>query len=141
MVCFPWKQVRFVPASGLSGENVSKRDPSGPLSAWYDGPTLLEAIDAFSPAAKAVDKPFRMCVADVTSSGRVGKLCLDEGLCSDKRLMAEMSVSRRFCACVSRSLKDCRDIFIYIYVLLWGALSVSRTAFQAVFFGGGMTIM
>lgn len=85
LVCFPWEQVRFVPASGLSGENVSKRDPSGGLSAWYDGPTLLEAIDAFSPAAKAVDKPFRMCVADVTSSGRVSKLLSQD-------VMVEVSV-------------------------------------------------
>ena len=60
-----------MPASGLSGENVSKRDPAGPLSAWYDGPTLLEAINAFSPAPNAADKPFRMCVADVSSSGKV----------------------------------------------------------------------
>lgn len=66
------KQVRFVPASGLSGENVSKRTEGGTLSSWYDGPTLLEAIDSFQAAPKATDKPFRMCVADVTSSGKVG---------------------------------------------------------------------
>lgn len=64
-------QVRFVPASGLSAENISRRDPHGPLSAWYDGPTLLEAIDAFSPAPRATDKPFRMCVADVMATGKV----------------------------------------------------------------------
>ncbi|CAM9140936.1 unnamed protein product [Pylaiella littoralis] len=64
------KKVRFVPASGLSGENVSKRTEGGTLSSWYDGPTLLEAIDSFQAAPKATDKPFRMCVADVTSSGK-----------------------------------------------------------------------
>lgn len=65
-------KVRFVPASGLTAENVSKRDPDGALSAWYDGPTVLEAIDSFTAAPRATDKPFRMCVADVTSSGKVG---------------------------------------------------------------------
>eukprot|EP00904_Undaria_pinnatifida_P000821 jgi/Undpi1/1073/HiC_scaffold_10.g04536.m1 len=64
------KKVRFLPASGLSAENVSKRSPGGLLSEWYDGPTLLEAIDSFTPAPKATDKPFRMCVADVTSTGK-----------------------------------------------------------------------
>ena len=64
-------QVRFLPASGLSAENVSKRTEGGPLSSWYDGPTLLEAIDSFQAAPRATDKPFRMCVADVTSSGKV----------------------------------------------------------------------
>lgn len=64
-------QVRFLPASGLSAENVSKRTEGGPLSSWYDGPTLLEAIDSFQAAPRATDKAFRMCVADVTSSGKV----------------------------------------------------------------------
>lgn len=66
-----------MPASGLSAENVSKRTEGGPLSRWYDGPTVLEAIDSFQAAPKATDKPFRMCVADVTSSGKVwcGFMC------------------------------------------------------------------
>ena len=63
-----------MPASGLSAENVSEREPGGSLSSWYDGPTLLEAIDSFTPAPKATDKPFRMCVADVTSTGRVSPI-------------------------------------------------------------------
>ncbi|MPC12583.1 HBS1-like protein [Portunus trituberculatus] len=37
--------VTYVPCSGLSGENLVKRTPGEPLSAWYSGPTLLEAID------------------------------------------------------------------------------------------------
>ncbi|CAB1097659.1 unnamed protein product [Ectocarpus sp. CCAP 1310/34] len=64
------KKVRFLPASGLSAENVSKRTEGGALSSWYDGPTLLEAIDSFQAAPRAIDKAFRMCVADVTSSGK-----------------------------------------------------------------------
>ncbi|CAM9718629.1 unnamed protein product [Ectocarpus sp. 12 AP-2014] len=64
------KKVRFLPASGLSAENVSKRTEGGPLSSWYDGPTLLEAIDSFQAAPRATDKAFRMCVADVSSSGK-----------------------------------------------------------------------
>ena len=36
--------VTYVPCSGLSGENLVKRTPGEALSAWYNGPTLLEAI-------------------------------------------------------------------------------------------------
>lgn len=78
-------QIRYVPASGLSGENVSKRDPDGALSSWYDGPTLLQAIDAFSPAPKATDKPFRMCVADVSSAGKVRRAVAKAKLTNESR--------------------------------------------------------
>lgn len=46
---FKPKRIQFVPISGLSGENV-KSCKNGVLSKWYKGPTLLEAIDNFSPA-------------------------------------------------------------------------------------------
>ncbi|CAM9487564.1 unnamed protein product, partial [Phaeothamnion confervicola] len=64
------KRVRYVPVSGLTGENVASRDPRGPLAAWYDGPTFLEAVDAFTPAPRATERPFRMTVSDVGPAGR-----------------------------------------------------------------------
>lgn len=46
---FKPKRVQFVPLSGLTGENVKLRqDPN--LNEWYQGPTLLEAINSFQPA-------------------------------------------------------------------------------------------
>lgn len=49
------KRIRFVPLSGLTGENVkSRKDPA--LSAWYKGPTLLEAMNDFQPAKRQVGK-------------------------------------------------------------------------------------
>jgi elongation factor 1 alpha-like protein len=52
---FAPKRIRFVPLSGLTGENVKdKSDPK--LLAWYKGPTLLEAIDGFQPANRQVGK-------------------------------------------------------------------------------------
>jgi elongation factor 1 alpha-like protein len=56
---FKPKRIHFVPISGLTGENVVKRDIDSPLSSWYHGPTLLEAIDAFQPANRAIEKPPR----------------------------------------------------------------------------------
>jgi signal recognition particle receptor subunit beta len=50
---FKPKRIRFVPLSGLTGENVKQRnDPK--LNAWYKGPTLLEAINTFQPANRQV---------------------------------------------------------------------------------------
>lgn len=37
--------VRFVPVSGLGGENLIKNpDPSHPLMQWYNGPSLIELL-------------------------------------------------------------------------------------------------
>lgn len=47
------KRIRFVPLSGLTGENVKSRSDSK-LSAWYKGPTLLEAMNDFQPAKRQV---------------------------------------------------------------------------------------
>jgi bifunctional enzyme CysN/CysC len=52
----------FVPVSGFHGENIASRAPA---LAWYDGPTVLEALDAFHNQAPAVDAPFRMPVQGV----------------------------------------------------------------------------
>jgi small GTP-binding protein len=50
---FAPKRIRFVPLSGLTGENV-KQLQDVKLKAWYKGLTLLEAIDGFQPAKRQV---------------------------------------------------------------------------------------
>ncbi|HWA56897.1 MAG TPA: GTP-binding protein [Gemmatimonadales bacterium] len=52
----------FIPAAGREGDNIARRSTAMP---WYDGPTVLEALDRFVPARPAVDQPFRMPVQDV----------------------------------------------------------------------------
>jgi bifunctional enzyme CysN/CysC len=52
----------FIPVAGRDGDNVATR--SNRL-AWYHGPTVLEALDAFVPAPAESDGPFRMPVQDV----------------------------------------------------------------------------
>jgi elongation factor 1 alpha-like protein len=56
---FKPKRIQFVPISGLTGENVVKRSQNTPLTNWYQGPTLLEAMDAFQPAHRVIDQPLR----------------------------------------------------------------------------------
>ncbi|XP_067149792.1 HBS1-like protein isoform X2 [Apteryx mantelli] len=57
--------VAYIPTSGLGGENLVTRGQSDELAKWYKGKCLLEQIDSFKPPQRSVDKPFRLCVADV----------------------------------------------------------------------------
>jgi bifunctional enzyme CysN/CysC len=52
----------FIPVSGRGGDNIASRSPH---LAWYRGPTVLEALDAFRSEPAPVDRPFRMPVQDV----------------------------------------------------------------------------
>jgi len=51
----------FIPISALEGDNVYK--PSGRM-AWYQGPTLIQALDEIEPE-KPGEKPLRFVVQDV----------------------------------------------------------------------------
>ena len=54
-------RIRFVPLSGLTGENV-KDCKDETLKSWYKGPTLLEAIDGFQAANRQVGESNTLCV-------------------------------------------------------------------------------
>jgi bifunctional enzyme CysN/CysC len=52
----------FLPVSGRGGDNIADRSPNLP---WYQGPTVLETLDAFRSEPAPVEHPFRMPVQDV----------------------------------------------------------------------------
>ncbi|XP_064624404.1 uncharacterized protein LOC135485936 isoform X2 [Lineus longissimus] len=61
---FKEADLSFVPCSGLNGENLTEcKDPV--LKSWYSGPTLIQQIDKFRAPDRPMDRPFRMCVADI----------------------------------------------------------------------------
>lgn len=62
-VGFKEADVTYVPCSGFTGDNLAKQ--SDKLSQWYEGRTLLSAIDNFKPQERLVEKPFRMSISDV----------------------------------------------------------------------------
>jgi elongation factor 1 alpha-like protein len=83
---FKKSNLKFIPCSGFTGENLVKRSKAGDLCngsavsdaplgeavaqvlenfAWYKGPTLIETIDQLDAPTRAVEKPFRMSVMDV----------------------------------------------------------------------------
>ncbi|KAI6203466.1 HBS1-like protein [Aphelenchoides besseyi] len=61
--------VKFIPVSGLGGENLLKRpDNTHPLTQWYDGPTLSEILDTIDPPLSSDDKPLRLIVNDTVKT-------------------------------------------------------------------------
>ncbi|MBD3361205.1 translation elongation factor EF-1 subunit alpha [Candidatus Woesearchaeota archaeon] len=61
--------VQYVPEAAFPGDNVTKK--SDKLS-WYDGPTLLEALDQIKEPEKPVDLPLRLPLQDVYSIKGIG---------------------------------------------------------------------
>jgi len=67
---FKIDNVPFVPVSGLKGDNVFKKSEN---TAWYKGPTLVEAMDAtIAPPKQPIDKPLRIPIQDVYTITGVG---------------------------------------------------------------------
>jgi len=52
----------FIPVSGRGGDNIADRSANLP---WYQGPTVLDALDAFRSEPAPVERPFRMPIQDV----------------------------------------------------------------------------
>jgi bifunctional enzyme CysN/CysC len=52
----------FIPISARDGDNMAER--SARMS-WYEGPTVVEALDSFHPTARPTDQPLRLPIQDV----------------------------------------------------------------------------
>jgi len=52
----------FIPASARQGDNIAVRGPNLP---WWEGPTVLEALEGFEGPKPPRDKPLRFPVQDV----------------------------------------------------------------------------
>ena len=59
----------FVPTSGWTGDGLVKPSDKMP---WYKGPTLFDALDAFTMPPKQTKKPLRLPVQDVYTITGVG---------------------------------------------------------------------
>ncbi|KAA0007263.1 MAG: translation elongation factor EF-1 subunit alpha [Thermoplasmata archaeon] len=62
------EQLQYVPVSAFHGDNVKEKEN---LS-WWDGPTILEAVNNFKVPEKPIDKPLRWPIQDVYSITGVG---------------------------------------------------------------------
>jgi len=63
------EQIKFVPVSAWKGDNVVKG--KGALE-WWNGPQLIEALDALEAPALPIDKPLRIPVQDVYNIKGIG---------------------------------------------------------------------
>ena len=63
------KPLCYIPVSGRMGDNVAARSEKTP---WYNGHTVLSALDSFEKAKPITDKPFRMPVQDVYKFTKFG---------------------------------------------------------------------
>ncbi|KAL6866681.1 P-loop containing nucleoside triphosphate hydrolase protein [Trichoderma novae-zelandiae] len=65
---FQDKFIKFIPISGLNGDNIVKRAEDEACS-WYTGPTLIEGLEAsVPPTVRSLQKPFRMAISEIFRS-------------------------------------------------------------------------
>ncbi len=62
-------KVQFIPIAAFPGDNVFKKTDKMP---WWNGPTLLEAMDNLNPPEKPTDLPLRLPIQDVYSIAGIG---------------------------------------------------------------------
>jgi len=62
-------KIPFIPLSGWLGDNMLEKSANLP---WYNGPTLLQALDAIEPPKRPLDKPLRLPLQDVYKIGGIG---------------------------------------------------------------------
>ncbi|MEM5875313.1 MAG: translation elongation factor EF-1 subunit alpha [Candidatus Aenigmatarchaeota archaeon] len=62
-------KIQVVPTAAQFGENIFKRSDKMP---WYNGPTLVEALDTLQVPPRPIDKPLRIPIQDVYSITGVG---------------------------------------------------------------------
>jgi len=69
MVGYDPSKINFVPTSGWTGDNLVEKSDKMP---WYNGPSLLEALDTFELPPKPTDKPLRIPIQEVYTIRGVG---------------------------------------------------------------------
>ncbi|MEM3452084.1 MAG: translation elongation factor EF-1 subunit alpha, partial [Candidatus Hadarchaeum sp.] len=62
-------ELPFIPLAAFFGEGVTKPSPKMP---WYNGPTLLGALERLKEPEKPINKPLRIPIQDVFSITGVG---------------------------------------------------------------------
>jgi elongation factor 1 alpha-like protein len=74
------KNVVYVPCSGLSGINVSKKATEQALDWYKGGPSVIEALESFETADRDYKKPFVMQIHDLDASNSEFSGRIDTGI-------------------------------------------------------------
>ena len=68
-VRFKTEDASFIPTSAFEGDNISDHSDNTP---WYDGPTILEALNDLEETQPPTDAPLRLPVQDVYTISGIG---------------------------------------------------------------------
>ncbi|AUV80495.1 translation elongation factor EF-1 subunit alpha [Salinigranum rubrum] len=68
-VRFDSDDARFIPISAFEGDNVAEHSENTP---WYDGPTILEALNDLPEMSPPTDAPLRIPIQDVYTISGIG---------------------------------------------------------------------
>ncbi|MFC7046189.1 translation elongation factor EF-1 subunit alpha [Halobacteriaceae archaeon GCM10025711] len=68
-VRFSTDDASFIPISAFEGDNVSGRSDN---TSWYDGPTILEALNSLPVPEPPTDAPLRVPIQDVYTISGIG---------------------------------------------------------------------
>ncbi|KDQ14776.1 hypothetical protein BOTBODRAFT_109754 [Botryobasidium botryosum FD-172 SS1] len=60
----------FIPCGAFSGVNLQERNCKA-LEAWYNGPTLVDALDNLTPPTRSLDTPLRFPISNVFKGGHL----------------------------------------------------------------------
>jgi elongation factor 1-alpha len=63
------EKILFIPLSAFEGDNIKESSSNTP---WYDGPTILEAINDLPVPKSATDAPLRLPIQDVYTISGIG---------------------------------------------------------------------
>jgi elongation factor 1-alpha len=63
------EKIEFIPISGWNGDNMLEKSEN---MKWYNGPVLIEALDALVTPKRPKDKPLRLPLQDVYKIGGIG---------------------------------------------------------------------
>jgi len=69
LVAYKPEGMLFIPASAFQGANIAKKSEKTP---WYNGPTLLEALDTLKEPEKPTNLPLRLPIQDVYTISGIG---------------------------------------------------------------------
>ncbi|MFB6154761.1 MAG: translation elongation factor EF-1 subunit alpha [Haloferacaceae archaeon] len=68
-VRFGTEDASFIPISAFEGDNVAEKTGNMP---WYEGPTMLEALNALPEVEAPTDAPLRLPIQDVYTISGIG---------------------------------------------------------------------
>jgi elongation factor 1-alpha len=69
MVAYKPEGMLFIPTSAFVGDNIKDKSPNTP---WYNGPTILEALDTLKEPEKPTTLPLRLPIQDVYTISGIG---------------------------------------------------------------------